>query len=90
MSEGARFRTHRTVVRGLPMSFRLSADGVSAGGPPVVLVHGLGLSGRYMLPVADRLAPRYPVYLPDLPGFGDSAKPARALDVSGLADALAE
>ena len=56
----------------------------------MVLVHGLGLSGRYMLPVAGQLARRYPVYLPDLPGFGNSAKPARALDVPGLAEALAE
>ena len=90
MSESARFRTERTVVRGISVSFRRSLDGADADDPPVVLVHGLGLSGRYMLPVAERLAPRYPVYLPDLPGFGDSAKPARALDVRGLADALAE
>jgi pimeloyl-ACP methyl ester carboxylesterase len=49
------------------MSFRCSVDG-----PAVVLVHGLGLSGRYMLPVAEPLAPRYPVYMPDLPGFSAS------------------
>jgi 2-hydroxy-6-oxonona-2,4-dienedioate hydrolase len=90
MSERARFRTERAIVRGLPMSFRRSLDEAEADGPSVVLVHGLGLSGSYMLPVAERLARRYPVYLPDLPGFGDSAKPARALDVPGLAEALAE
>jgi pimeloyl-ACP methyl ester carboxylesterase len=56
---------------------------------PLVLVHGLGLSGRYMLPVAHQLARRFPVYLPDLPGFGDSEKPADTLDVPGLAEALA-
>jgi 2-hydroxy-6-oxonona-2,4-dienedioate hydrolase len=42
-----------------------------------------------MLPVAERLARHVPVYLPDLPGFGDSDKPERALDVPGLASALA-
>jgi 2-hydroxy-6-oxonona-2,4-dienedioate hydrolase len=75
-------------VVGQSICFRCSVR--SAGGwPPVVLVHGLGLSGRYMLPTARQLAPHFPVYVPDLPGFGDSAKPAKALDVPGLAAALA-
>jgi pimeloyl-ACP methyl ester carboxylesterase len=42
-----------------------------------------------MIPLAERLAPRYRVFAPDLPGFGRSDKPARILDVPGLADALA-
>ncbi|UUP16554.1 Lipase 3 [Nitratireductor thuwali] len=57
--------------------------------PPVVLVHGLALSGQYMVPTADELAPHYHVLVPDFPGFGDSEKPSRALDVPLLADALA-
>jgi 2-hydroxy-6-oxonona-2,4-dienedioate hydrolase len=61
----------------------------SAQSMPVVLVHGLGLSGRYMLPTAEYLAPHFPVYVPDLPGFGDSEKPEHALDVPALAEALA-
>jgi 2-hydroxy-6-oxonona-2,4-dienedioate hydrolase len=72
--------------------FRESA-GPAGGGrkrrAEVVLVHGLGLSGRYMLPVAACLAARYRVLRPDLPGFGDSGHPARVLDVPALADALA-
>jgi pimeloyl-ACP methyl ester carboxylesterase len=71
------------------MFYRRSVDALSCCRRPVVLIHGLGLSGRYMLPVAERLARHVPVYLPDLPGFGDSAKPDRALDVPALADALA-
>jgi pimeloyl-ACP methyl ester carboxylesterase len=71
------------------MFFRRSTGSALPGGSPLVLVHGLGLSGRYMLPVAEALARHHPVYLPDLPGFGDSAKPDRALDVPGLAEALA-
>ncbi len=39
---------------------------------PVVLVHGLGVSSRYMLPTLALLAPRYRVFAPDLPGFGHS------------------
>ena len=52
-------------------------------------MHGLGLSGRYMLPLATCLAADHPVFLPDLPGFGDSSHPAGVLDVPGLADGLA-
>lgn len=55
----------------------------------VVLVHGLGMSGRYMLPTLRRLAPDFRVYAPDLPGFGRSTGPDWALTVPELADALA-
>lgn len=41
-----------------------------------------------MLPTAERLSPFYRVLVPDLPGFGKSDKPARTLDVAGLAEAL--
>jgi 2-hydroxy-6-oxonona-2,4-dienedioate hydrolase len=56
---------------------------------PVVLVHGLVVSSRYMIPLAERLAERAHVYAPDLPGFGRSDHPDRPLDIAGLADALA-
>jgi pimeloyl-ACP methyl ester carboxylesterase len=65
------------------------SEGPAAGGPPVVLVHGLVVSGRYMVPLLDELARSHAVYAPDLPGFGRSEGPAHALDVVGLADALA-
>jgi pimeloyl-ACP methyl ester carboxylesterase len=54
-----------------------------------VLVHGLVVSSRYMLPLAEVLARWFDVYAPDLPGFGRSEKPPRAFDVPELADALA-
>ncbi len=56
---------------------------------PVVLVHGLGVSGRYMQRLARRLARHWPVYVPDLPGFGKSSKPAHTLTVNELTDELA-
>ncbi|HEX7125400.1 MAG TPA: alpha/beta fold hydrolase [Thermodesulfobacteriota bacterium] len=60
------------------------------GAPAVVLVHGLGVSHRYLRPLGDRLALRARVYAPDLPGFGASpAPPGRPLDVPELAAALA-
>jgi 2-hydroxy-6-oxonona-2,4-dienedioate hydrolase len=76
------------VVDGLRTYARVSEDR-AAGGPPVVLVHGLVVSGRYLGPLLNELARSYAVYAPDLPGFGRSEGPAGALDVVGLADALA-
>jgi pimeloyl-ACP methyl ester carboxylesterase len=63
----------RVAIDGLWMFDRHFVSPRSTGRLPVVPVHGLGLSGRYMLPTAERLAPYFPVYLPDLPGFGDSS-----------------
>jgi pimeloyl-ACP methyl ester carboxylesterase len=55
----------------------------------VVLVHGLGMSGRYMMPTAERLTDFATVLVPDLPGFGQSDKPPQALTIAELADYLA-
>jgi 2-hydroxy-6-oxonona-2,4-dienedioate hydrolase len=60
------------------------------GAPTVVLVHGLGLSGRYMVPTLLRLAATCSVWAPDLPGFGASTKPRSVLTAPQLADALAD
>jgi 2-hydroxy-6-oxonona-2,4-dienedioate hydrolase len=54
----------------------------------VVLVHGLNVSGRYMLPLALALSPLTPVLVPDLPGFGLSSKPWPPLNLPDLAQAL--
>lgn len=77
------------VVAGRLIHARVSVDPVPADAPPVVLVHGLAVSSRYMVPTAVRLAPDFPVYVPDLPGYGESVKPSKVLDVPELADALA-
>lgn len=57
----------------------------------MVLVHGLGLSGRYFVPLARRLAAGgATVLVPDLPGNARSRAAARrAPDVAQCADALA-
>jgi 2-hydroxy-6-oxonona-2,4-dienedioate hydrolase len=80
--------TTLTLVDGVRMHARVS-EGRAPGGSPVVLVHGLVVSGRYMVPLLEELARSHAVYAPDLPGFGRSEGPARTLDVVGLADALA-
>lgn len=59
------------------------------GRPPIVLLHGWGVAGGYLVPLAERLAADFPVYVPDLPGHGRSSKPRDALSLGELADTLA-
>src|SRR3546814_16872650 len=80
---------HRVKVRGLPMHALVSRTYKAVDRLPVVLVHGLGMSSRYMAPTAQRLASDFRVFAPDLPGFGDSGKPDHILSVPELAAALA-
>jgi len=57
-------------------------------GPPMVHQHGFAISGTYLLPTAELLADTYRIYIPDLPGFGRSPKPARAMGIEELGRTL--
>jgi pimeloyl-ACP methyl ester carboxylesterase len=57
-------------------------------GPPVLLVHGLGVSGAYMLPLARLLAQSCSVFVPDLPGQGRSGQPHGPWGLREMAEAL--
>ena len=59
------------------------------GAPVFVLVHGLGMSSRYLMPTARLLAAAGKVHVPDMPGFGRSGKPSEVLTIPELADSLA-
>ena len=76
------------MVGGLAVHARV-ADRVPSWFPAVVLVHGVGVSSRYMCTLARELAPFYRVFAVDLPGFGRSARPPRPLGLIELAEALA-
>lgn len=90
MPDGAALQSQWVRLDGLRMHARVSINrGMPSERLPLVLVHGLVVSSRYMLPLAELLAPEFHVYAPDLPGFGDSDKPAHTLDIRALADALA-
>ena len=75
-------------VQGLSIHARVSARMLNDPAAPIVFVHGLGVSVRYLEPTMIRLAPDYAVAGLDLPGFGRSTTPPAALDVRGLCDAL--
>jgi 2-hydroxy-6-oxonona-2,4-dienedioate hydrolase len=78
-----------TPVRGLRLHALTTAEALPANAPTIVLVHGVAASSRYLIPLAEHLARRVRVYLPDLPGYGRSDRPGdRDLHVPELADAL--
>ena len=56
----------------------------AAGSDPIIGVHGLGVSTRHLRPLLEALARHRGVVAPDLPGFGGSDRPARALGVEAL------
>jgi pimeloyl-ACP methyl ester carboxylesterase len=54
---------------------------VGGHGPVVVLLHGYAEDSRMWKPLAERLAPRFTVIAPDLPGIGNSSIPSSGLDM---------
>src|SRR5947209_20128683 len=85
------------------MDLRVRFGGPSSA-PPVLLLHGYPQPHAMWHRVAQRLAPRYRLVMPDLRGYGDSTKPsddpapgppqaamskrAMAADLAGLMSAL--
>lgn len=67
---------------------RIAPDGDPAM-PPIVMIHGLIVSGTYFHPLAARLDDRYTIYVPDMPGYG-RATSKRTWDVPSLAIHLAD
>ncbi len=76
-------------VRGQPIHYVASTVPADPH-PTLVLVHGVGLSHRYLMPYAVRLAKYFRVFVPDQPGFGLSYKPQRTLTLPELADWIAD
>ncbi len=62
---------HRLSLHGHEVAYRLAGEGAT-----LLLVHGLAGDSRTWLEVMRRLAPRYRLLAPDLPGHGASAKAA--------------
>ncbi|MBA2277300.1 MAG: alpha/beta hydrolase [Chloroflexia bacterium] len=66
---------------------------ISPGGDPdclpVLLLHGLVVSGDYFQPVARRLTDTMAVFVPDLPGAGRSGSPPHRWDIADSAAGLA-
>src|SRR4051812_47957143 len=70
------FVSRWTPVGGLRLHVRSRP---AAAGRPWVLLHGLAVSHRYLMPTAAALTGG-PGHVPDLPGFGLSGKPREGYD----------
>ena len=57
----------------------------TGSGPPIVLMHGIGLDRRIWDPVVPLLAREHEVVAVDLPGFGESAPLSGTPTVEALA-----
>lgn len=77
-----------TRLDGLKVFARVALAAENSSLTPLVFVHGLSVSSRYMVPTAQRLAHHRRIYMPDLPGFGASEDPKPALDIPQLGSAL--
>ena len=63
-------------VQGLALHYLTAGEG-----PAVVLLHGYTQTSRMWRPLIPRLAEKFTVIAPDLPGIGDSAIPKDGLDM---------
>jgi pimeloyl-ACP methyl ester carboxylesterase len=58
---------------------------VAGNGPVVILLHGYAETSRMWRPLIPRLASKFTVIAPDLPGIGDSDIPPSGLDMKSAA-----
>lgn len=98
-SDDPRWYTERLTLDGEQWFARIR-PGTDPAQPPVVLIHGLIVSGSYFQPVANLMRAGYPVYIPDLPGVGRAqsaqywslpsftTRLATWMDVQGLQEAI--
>ena len=72
------------------LTFRVrSTRSARPGAEPIVLIHGIGVSHRYLDRLQAELTTTNDVFSIDLPGFGGLPKPGRSLSVPAMAEALA-
>lgn len=63
-----------------------TAHTILGDGQPLLMLHGWGANIALVFPLAERLSRLgYQVYIPDLPGFGESAPPAAAWSIHDYA-----
>lgn len=68
----------------------VSCRTVGAGPVGVILVHGIGVSGRYFTRLARELSRSARVLVLDLPGFGGSPRPTAPLSIHEHGEVVAE
>jgi len=74
------FRLEQLQVNGITINFRHGGEG-----PPLLLLHGFPQTHVIWHKVADELAKRFTLVMPDLRGYGDSSRPPGLPDHSNYA-----
>src|SRR5437016_7166281 len=75
-------KTIKTILSGAAKIDGVKLHYLTAGrGPALILLHGYAETSRIGRPIIPILAKRFTVIAPDLPGIGDSAIPAKGLDM---------
>jgi pimeloyl-ACP methyl ester carboxylesterase len=82
--------TETSVIRIAGMDFRVLTARTDAAYPTFVLVHGIGVSHRYLSRLHDQLSWAGTVHSIDLPGFGGLPKPDRTPSIAEMAEAIGE
>lgn len=82
-----RWQTLHARGNGLSLNVRRVAEPAA---PPVLLVHGLGVSSSVLQPFARRLSPELAAIAPDLRGHGQSDAPPSGYTPTDYAEDLAE
>lgn len=78
--------THgRETVNGVRLHYLLAGSGT-----PVVLLHGVPKTSFYYYKLIPLLSQKYTVLVPDLRGFGDSARPDTGYDMKTVAEDIAQ
>ena len=61
----------------------------SASNDHMVFIHGIGVSGQYFVPLAEKYAGSFNVHVIDMPGYGATPKPKTPLTLAQMADVIA-
>lgn len=77
-------------LTGATVNVRSTASPGTTAAPVFVLVHGIGMSHRYLDRLHEELATTGAVHSVDLPGFGRSPKPPHGVSIAQYADYLGE
>jgi pimeloyl-ACP methyl ester carboxylesterase len=77
MAGRGRIAVRKGTVDGIRLQYLIAGRG-----PAVVLLHGYAETSRMWRPLMTKLAPRYTIVAPDLPGIGGSDIPSDGLDMA--------
>lgn len=72
----------KIIVQGLNIHYQVAGNKVAGKGQPLLILHGWNSSSQAWLKVQKNLAQKgFQVFIPDLPGFGNSEEPKTVWDL---------